>query len=595
MSPVILLILLGFAAPSCCIWTKFDFVRPWEGAWGSEGTTPYTKISGPDVGNGPPEITRGSKFGWSMTNMGDINGDGYDDLVVGAPGEMSYYQVLVNGTLEWDNRTTGAIYVVFMDDTTGTAISTVRISGLVGGGPELYDNEEFGFSVANIGDLDGDGVADVAVGAPGSLISAVYIIYLNWDGTAKDHKMIRGYYQGTTPAAVVNGSYVYNTSYIPTGPDHVYNCRMGTTVASIGDWDSDGIPDMAVTSLRASGGGSVIYFMYMHRNGTVKSYTNMSSAGGYTTGGAPDMEGRSFASFGSSILLFPDRDGDGVPELVIGAKDLDDAATTHYKSGVVFFCFMNSDGTIREYSRISELAEQERPFGVLPYTADDACGTALAEIGDINKDDFRQQRPTLRSEHAFDAAYPDRKPLTDLVVGCPQTSSGDKTGRIFLMFLSHEGRQAAYRLLPSETDTPRSIGPGVQFGPTDAVGHSLAAMADYDDNGIREIAVGAPGTEDYGEDSGAIYIWYLRRRRWHPFVPDTRAWLCSIIIPPSLFVFFCYVGIFYFFYYFRRKPDKIELMVKEAGVEVTKKPRKREKKSKKREESKVAADPADDF
>ena len=48
-----------------------------------------------------------------------------------------------------------------------------------------------------------------------------------------------------------------------------------------------------------------------------------------------------------------------MPELVIGAKDLDDAATTHYKSGVVFFCFMNADGTIREYSRISELAEQE--------------------------------------------------------------------------------------------------------------------------------------------------------------------------------------------------------------------------------------------
>ena len=119
-------------------------------------------------------------------------------------------------------------------------------------------------------------------------------------------------------------------------------------------------------------------------------------------------------------------------------------------------------------------------------------------------------------------------------------------------------------------------------------------MADYDHNGIREIAVGAPGDTDVGEDGGAIYIWYLRRRRWHPFVPDTRAWLCSIIIPPSLFIFFCYAGIFYFFYKFRRKPDKIEIMVQEAGVEVTKKPRKREKK-KKKEESKVAHDPADDF
>ena len=116
---------------------------------------------------------------------------------------------------------------------------------------------------------------------------------------------------------------------------------------------------------------------------------------------------------------------------------------------------------------------------MLPYTEDDACGTALTQIGDINKDDFRQQHPTLRSEHAFDDNYPDRKPLTDLVVGCPQTNSGDMTGRVFLIFLTHEERQQAFRQLPSDTDTPRGVGPGPNFGPTDAIGHSLAAMADY--------------------------------------------------------------------------------------------------------------------
>jgi hypothetical protein len=532
-----------------------------------------------------------------MANVGDINGDGADDLIVGAPGELSNYSATdVNGTEYWFTRKTGAVYILFMEGTTGEVQSSTRVSGLVGGMGELFDNEDFGYSVASIGDLDGDGIPDVAVGAPGTLVSAVYILYLNWDGTARDYVMIRGYYTGTAPALVVNGSYVYNTTYTPTGPDHVYNCRMGSTVAPIGDWDEDGIPDMAVTSLRASGGGSYIYFMYMHRNGSVKSYSNISSADGDTTGGAPDLDGRSYVSFGSSILLFPDHDGDGIPELVIGAKDLDDADTSHYKSGVVYFCFMHRNGTIREYSRISELSEADNKGGTLPYTTDDACGTSLAQIGDLNKDDFKQQHPTLRSEHAFDENFPDRKPLTDLIVGCPQTNTGDKSGRIFLMFLTHKGRHQAHTKLPGETDTPRGIGPGVQFGLADNVGHSLAAMGDYDMNGIQEIAVGAPGTADQGEDSGAVYIWFLRRRRWHSFVPDTRAYLCAIIIPPSLFVFFCYVSIIYFFVRFRRKPDKIELMMKEAGVEVGKKAKvKKRTRKERKEESKVAVDLADDF
>jgi hypothetical protein len=591
------------------IWTKFDFVRPWSGAWGSEGNKSFTKIS-PADGNGPDIVGANSRFGWSLSNIGDLNGDGIDDLVVGAPGEDSVYIThnnTYNGTV-WNNVTTidnqentGAIYVMLMNSD-GEVDSWTRISGEVNGGPHLYRYEEFGYSVSAIGDLDSDGFIDIAVGAPGVLISSTYIIYLNGDGSAKDYKLIRGHYSGTTPVLVTNGTYPTG-AYVPNGPDLGYQCRFGVTVMGLGDWDLDGVNDLAVASQYGDTGGSVIYFLYLYSNGTVKSVTNITSSGGITYGGdVPDLESRGFVGFGSSMLLFPDHDGDGVPELVIGAKDLDDALTSNYKSGVVFFCFMNRDGTIKSHSRISELSGgnpslklngEGKVSGTLPLVTEDNCGQSLAQIGDINHDGQKQQRPLMDSEYLLDPDYPDRKPLNDLIMGCPQTEAGVGTGRIFLIFLSSLGAAQAYREIPSDTD----IGIAPNFASQDKVGHSLAAYMDLDGNGIKEIVVGAPGTSTNGTESGAIYIFYLRRRRWHAFVPDTRAWLCSIIIPPGLFVFFCISGIIYFFYKFRRKPDKIELMVMKAGVEVgeDKIKKKKKKKNKNKEgESKVFVDD-DDF
>jgi len=122
---------------------------------------------------------------------------------------------------------------------------------------------------------------------------------------------------------------------------------------------------------------------------------------------------------------------------------------------------------------------------------------------------------------------------------------------------------------------------------------SLAALQDYDKNGLKEIAVGAPGSLDSGADSGAIYVLYFRRRRWTPFWTDTRAYWVAIILPPSLVMFGIIVSIIYFFYHFRREPDEIEILVLKSGVKIEKK----KKKIKKRnvEEAKVFVDDADDF
>jgi hypothetical protein len=97
------------------------------------------------------------------------------DLAVGAWGDDT------GGT----NR--GAVHVLFMN-TDGTVSSSVKIASGTNGGPTLTNGDKFGTSVASIGDLDGDGVLDLAVGAyqddtGGTDRGAIYILFMNTDGT----------------------------------------------------------------------------------------------------------------------------------------------------------------------------------------------------------------------------------------------------------------------------------------------------------------------------------------------------------------------------------------------------------------------------
>ena len=400
------------------IWKLFDFVRNRKGAWGSNSNVPFRKIS-PRAGNGPVSVKNGSQFGVSMANLGDLDGDGVDDLVVGAPGETNKFidPHTLNSTIQ---TRSGAVYVLFMSKN-GTAKSSTRIGSLSNGGPPLYYQDEFGFSVSALGDLDGDGVLDMAVGAPGQYVSSVYVFFLFPNGSAKSYTLIRGQYTGTVQIRRrPDGSWPNNT-YVPNGPPLTYSSRLGTAMTTIGDWDKDGIPDFAVSVNHVAGGKCSVYLMFMFQNGTVKSYLEL----GVGINGGPKIPD-AFSSFGTSILLMPDHDNDGTPELVIGAKYLDDRDTSHFRSGVLFFCFMAPNGTIKHYTRLSELADAKGPGGALPLTADDNCGSGLAFIGDINKDNMRQHWPTLLSPKAKT-----RPSVNDLVIGCPQSNTQAGKGRMF--------------------------------------------------------------------------------------------------------------------------------------------------------------------
>jgi len=104
------------------------------------------------VSNGP-SLVNNSYFGTSIANIGDYDGDGVDDLVSGTH-------------KEGPGSSQGAIFIMFMN-TDGSLDKTIEINSGTTNGPDLSNGDQFGWSIANIGDLDGNDVNDLAVGARG--------------------------------------------------------------------------------------------------------------------------------------------------------------------------------------------------------------------------------------------------------------------------------------------------------------------------------------------------------------------------------------------------------------------------------------------
>lgn len=136
-----------------------------------------TSIISPTRGGFVGQLNKKDNFGWSVAWIGDVNGDGTNDLAVGAIGS------------DLVDRDAGAVWILFMNpDMTVAEARQIAPAGL---GKKDY----FGRSVEGIGDDDGDGVPDIAVGAPldddgAKDNGAVYIIHLNPDATIKDSRKV---------------------------------------------------------------------------------------------------------------------------------------------------------------------------------------------------------------------------------------------------------------------------------------------------------------------------------------------------------------------------------------------------------------------
>jgi GEVED domain/FG-GAP-like repeat/Cadherin domain/FG-GAP repeat len=325
------------------------------------------------VGGGPT-LAAGDYFGHSMAALGDLDGDGVNDLIVGATKD------------DTGGYIAGAAYVLLMNPN-GTVKASHKIASGVGGGPTLVSDDRFGSAMAPLGDLDGDGVIDMAVGAlgddvGGSARGAVYVFFMNSDGTVKSTQKI--------------------ASNMGGGPMLANLDVFGSSIASLGDIDGDGVVDMAVGAVGDDTGGDsrgAVHILFMNSDGTVKSSERIASG----VGGGPilangDRFSRSLASPG-------DLDGDGIADLAVGAYQDDTGGNSR---GAVHMLFLNSDGTVKSSRKIANAT------GGGPILANyDNFGGALASLGDLDGDG-----------------------VTELAVGAERDDTGGNSrGAAYVLFL----------------------------------------------------------------------------------------------------------------------------------------------------------------
>ena len=388
--------------------------------------------------------------GSSLSNAGDVNGDGIDDIIIGAPDTSA-------------TPGAGAAYVIYGKKGGLSSLSVANLTSADGfkiSGANAGDSA--GKSVSSAGDLNGDGIDDLLIGArnadkPASATAAApapgaaYVVYGKAGGSSDINL-------GALSAA--DGFKIIAASA---------TSRLGYSVASAGDINGDGIDDIIVgatlapVAATASGGAYVIYGK-TEGLGTI-DLAKLSASDGFSVGGRPYDNG------GASVSGIGDVNGDGIDDLVVGAPGSDLNGTN---SGAAFVVYGQSGG-LATLNLASLTAAQG--FRIIGPAAGITLGFAVSEAGDVNGDGVR-----------------------DLIVGASSAEGGKgatyvvygKTGAHEDVALASLGTQAGFKIV------------GAAKG--DGAGYSVSGAGDVNGDGIDDLLVGTTGTDGNGADSGTTYV-----------------------------------------------------------------------------------------
>ncbi|MEW5986174.1 MAG: FG-GAP-like repeat-containing protein [Chloroflexota bacterium] len=416
-----------------------------------------------------------SEFGRSVSAAGDVNGDGYSDVVVGAPlfdnGQADEGQVFVyygsatgpSATADWteDSDQAGANYgyavsaagdvngdgyddlVVGAYHYTNTQLNEGRVfvyHGAAGGLPASANRTWnggqggalLGISVASAGDVNGDGYADVIVGESG------YDNQQDEEGRAR-------VYHGSAIGLPANPNRVLD-------PTDQQGAWFGYDVAAAGDVNGDGYDDVIIGAPNYDGALSDAGQVYLY----------LGAAGGLGNTPSWTTEGdQANLELGKAVGTAGDVDGDGYDDLIVGAPGYDNGGLDTGRASVYYGAASGPSAT--------------RVWAISSYQSGSQFAAAVGAAGDVNGDGY-----------------------DDILIGAPQYDNGQvDEGQAFVYYGSPLG------LLDWTVDWTAGGGQANAF-----FGSAVAAAGDVNGDGYSDVIVGAYGYDGDQTDEGQAYLFY---------------------------------------------------------------------------------------